>query len=120
MKNWRISRAFPAVIGVAIDVPLIWCAAQVSVPTPTLSASSVRSTGPEYADMIKSPGATTSGLILPSTVGPRELKQAKRLYSSSVVSSLSSKTDRVWVAPTVRAFLEFAGATILCNPSKPF
>ena len=66
---------------------------------------------------MKSPGATTSGLMRPSYVGPNELKYASRLVRS--VITLSSLMVRIWVAPTVRQFLALPGAITERRPSSP-
>jgi len=61
-------------------VPLIWWAEHVPDPFHFLFAAAASTDGsPAHADSMKSPGATTSGLIRPSYVGPRELKYASRL-----------------------------------------
>jgi hypothetical protein len=72
------------VTGVAMLVPLIWCTAQDGPPSlaqtsPPKRACSVTEGSPDQADCTKSPGATTSGLMRPSLVGPMELKHARRL-----------------------------------------
>ena len=80
-KHWPV-------MGVAMLVPLIWCTAHVGPPfkssfplyaAPRARAFKVWEGSPDQADCTKSPGATTSGLIRPSLVGPIELKQARRL-----------------------------------------
>ena len=77
---------------------------------------------PTTGVLTASPGATTSGLMRPSRVGPYELKNATVstsaypfvpsaiLPSAPVVPKRVSPDD---VAPTVRAFLQIAGVPIV-------
>ena len=84
------SAASPATSGVANEVPLLWVIPRSMAATVTAS-----------------PGATSSGLMRPSAVGPRELKPTTRRSES--------------VAPIARAESASAGVPRVrgCGPSFP-
>ena len=99
------SHSHSPVTGVAILVPLIWWTAQVAPPShllPRAMACCVREGSPDHADCKKSPGATTSGLIRPSLVGPIELKHAKRLDWNMQVSVWSHSHHEISNADSVQ------------------
>ena len=89
----------PATAGVAIEVPAIAVSPQVaSAGRPDVSA-----------DSSGLPGPTTSGLIRPSTVGPRDENSATVVVGSAELDA----------APIEMMFLANAGEPIPAGPNEP-
>ena len=122
---WRRTAAMPATVGVAKEVPL----PTLTVPAPPLPWLK-----------LNDPTATTSGSILPSCVGPRELNSEICMFVSGRNACAQPSTDAIGAVaqgmencarkmcsccgldalPTVRAANEVPGEPIVTDEKPSF